>query len=331
MWINSSSPPEQSADLPAQGAPLNVQTLVMSNPEPEQLVRAAKERPGAYLFVHYTESAFIELVEKARSRATNALMLLNSSWGCLADGPFGSDLFQPSLHAQVGSLVLCRPPALGCFLKSRKERVSRLAERFLFMAADTKSSEWHAEPSALFKASLQAWRDLVFRVGDACRSVGRPLLQLSPAASNQLREFLREQMCADSSGRPALLGAQYVPLLAAKLAPRLHLCAAGLKDQVSSNVMKEASGMARWLERTSARMKNQLAKTQHELVIRQKAQEMLALIPEPGIAKWRAISRRLHLQAKAFHQPTLDYLVATGQIVRHPDDSLERASSSKQT
>src|SRR5258708_11642389 len=99
MWINFSSPPEQRTDLPAEGAPLNVQALMMSNPKPEQLVRVAKERPDAYLLVDYTESAFVELVEKARSRATNALLLLNSSWGCMADGPFASGRFQPAIHA----------------------------------------------------------------------------------------------------------------------------------------------------------------------------------------------------------------------------------------
>jgi len=78
-------------------------------------------------------------------------------------------------------------------------------------------------------------------------------------------------------------------------------------------------------------MKNQLTKAEQELVVRQKARKMLGLIPEVGVAKWRPISRRLHLQGKPLHQPELDYLVATGEIIRHLDDSLERTSSSKQT
>lgn len=213
--VSSNSRPERGADLPADPAPSNVQALVLSNPKPEQLVRVAKELPAGVLLAYYLETAFVELVEEARSRATNALILLNSGWGGMADGPFTFGRFQPAIHAQVGSLVLCRPPALGRFLKSRKELVGRLAERFLFMTAESKSSERQAEPNSQFKATLQTWRDLVFRMGDACRSVGRPLLHMSPAASKRLQEFLREDMGADSSP-PALIGAQYVAVRAGR-------------------------------------------------------------------------------------------------------------------
>jgi len=93
--------------------------------------------------------------------------------------------------------------------------------------------------------------------------------------------------------------------------------------------MKEAIGMARWLVKTSVRVKARLANAQRELTLHRNAQKMLKLIPEGSSSKWRKVCRKLHAHSKSFHQLTVEHLLVTGQIVRHPDGSLERLSNLK--
>ena len=219
--------------------------------------------------------------------------------------------------------MVCPQPTLGRFVASQKTLVNQVAEQFILLAAEeTGSIQWQADWARRTK-SLRAWRELVDYVASACNSAENLIIGMSPEASKLLMDYLREA----TRGKGTSWG-QLGPLVAAKLALCFHLCLLGPGSRLSAQVMGDAIGMARWLARTSAQVKAVLGKAQSERKLRHHAERLLARIPERGLIGWRALRRHFNPQAIAIHQPALDYLLASGQIVRHADGSLQRATLS---
>jgi hypothetical protein len=76
-------------------------------------------------------------------------------------------------------------------------------------------------------------------------------------------------------------------------------------------------------------VKTQLAAAQQELMLQRHAEKLLELLPAGSPVPWRKVCRKLHAQAKPVHKAAIDYLVAAGRIVQHPDGLLERLTPSK--
>jgi len=71
-----------------------------------------------------------------------------------------------------------------------------------------------------------------------------------------------------------------------------------LKDQVSAQVMKEAIGMARWLVKTSVKVKVRLANAQRELTLHRDAQKMLTKTHSRG--QFKQVAKSLSKAARSF-------------------------------
>jgi hypothetical protein len=205
---------------------------------------------------------------------------------------------------------------LARFVGSKKALVRQLVEQFLVLAETSPvemQTGWVRQDR-----SFDTWSDLYVRVADACSSAENLLIGMTLESGKLLLDYLLEEIKAN----PVRCWPELGPLIAAKLALCFHLCLVGPKSQVSAEVMRDAIGMARWLVRTSAQAKTVLA----ELNLRRHAQRLLARIPKDGPIGWRELCRRFNPQGTAIHQPAADYLVASGQIVPHPDGSLQRVS-----
>jgi len=313
--------------LPIPDTQIQQPALMTENLKPGQLMRVTKKFPGRFVLACYDDASFVQLIEKARSRAEKDLMLLQSGWAKSLEAPSILGMAEPHVQVEVSCLAVCYQPALGRFVVSNKALVNRLADQFILLAAEKSSSiqcpvDWTQRTNC-----LRAWKELARRIVNACNSTENLIIGMTAEASKLLMEYLREATRRDGvRSSDHLCSGQLGPRVAAKHALCFHLCISDPQSPVSAQVMKDAIGMARWLVRTTAHVKAVLGKEQRDLRVRRNAERLLARIPESGRIGWRALRRRFHSQTIAVQQPALDYLRTNGQIERHADGFLERAS-----
>jgi hypothetical protein len=318
LVIGNRVPEQATAGNGLISEPARPRAVVVANLRPGQLRQVTDQHPNNLTLAVYDNAHFVQLTEKAKGRAEKDLLLLRSGWGKAPQMlPFAGTV--ESVQSVISCLAVCAPSTLGRFVESRKALVRPLVEQFLVLVDTDKTSPVELQTGWVPQdRSFDAWINLYLRVADACSSAGDSLIGMTDEAGKLLLEYLREEMTVN----PVPCRPELGPLIAAKLALCFNLCLAGPKSQVSAEVMRDAIGMARWLVRTSAQAKTVLL----ELNLRRHAQRLLARIPSQGPVEWRDLCRHFNPQTLAFHQPAVDWLVASEKIVRNSNGSLERVS-----
>ncbi len=178
--------------LPIPDTQIQQPALMTENLKPGQLMRVTKKFPGRFVLACYDDASFVQLIEKARSRAEKDLMLLQSGWAKSLEAPSILGMAEPHVQVEVSCLAVCYQPALGRFVVSNKALVNRLADQFILLAAEKSSSiqcpvDWTQRTNC-----LRAWKELARRIVNACNSTENLIIGMTAEASKLLMEYLRE-------------------------------------------------------------------------------------------------------------------------------------------
>jgi hypothetical protein len=191
--------------------------------------------------------------------------------------------------------------------------LAKLASQFLLIDAAPAAKEFRPQGLDLTR-SLRAWRELIYRIVEACHRAGGMLVQSSPEAGQLLMEFWRQNMGEGGWLTPEAKAFQRnAALVAAKMALVFHLVLVGPKQRVSAEIMEHAIGMAQRLTRSTAATIDHLVQEAREASLHREAEDMLQRIGQESPLRWRLLRRTYHLHDIALHQPALDLLLATGQ------------------
>jgi hypothetical protein len=296
--------------------------ILITNPNPGELVSAIRESVDRALTVVLDESAFDQILTTAKTKSADDLRLLRDGWSGttlrLTDPEHKRA--QPIVRPAVTGVIHCGREVLARLLAATEAPLTQIAEQLITMAASEESlADQVSSPRA-----LEDWQTALASLSDLGQGNGVEfVLDLSGDADLVLGEYRDQKLASDASSPEAKRFAKNAPLLAAKIALILQLLVDPGSRQVSGVVMRHAIALAEWLSTTTAGFASTFAADQARAAFIAEAEKMYRkLLGEGRIARW-TLFRKYDDQKKDRLEPVLQHLVKTDRVVHYDDDTVE--------